>query len=119
MRVTRGDIVVVDFPQAPGQPSKRRPAVVVQADYNNARLTNAIFAMITSNTALAATEHAPVLIDVLQSHSQGTGLSRTSAIKCENLFTLPQTAVSKVIGRLSPVLIRKLDSALKASLGLT
>jgi mRNA-degrading endonuclease toxin of MazEF toxin-antitoxin module len=35
MSVARGDVVILDFPQAPGQPPKRRPAVVVQSDHNN------------------------------------------------------------------------------------
>lgn len=37
MSVARGDVVILDFPQTPGQPSKRRPAVVVQSDHNNGR----------------------------------------------------------------------------------
>jgi hypothetical protein len=37
--------------------------VVVQSDRNNGRLTNSIFAMVTSNTRLAAIEPAQVLID--------------------------------------------------------
>jgi mRNA-degrading endonuclease toxin of MazEF toxin-antitoxin module len=52
MSLARGDVVILDFPQAPGQPPKRRPAVVVQSDRNNGRLTNSIFAMVTSNTRL-------------------------------------------------------------------
>jgi mRNA-degrading endonuclease toxin of MazEF toxin-antitoxin module len=45
MNVRRGNVVILDFPQAPGHPPKRRPALVVQADHNNSRLTNSIFAM--------------------------------------------------------------------------
>ena len=118
MSVARGDVVILDFPQAPGQPPKRRPAVVVQSDHNNGRLTNSIFAMVTSNVRLAATEAAQVLIDLSTPAGQGTGLTRTSAVKCENLYTLPQAAVLKTIGRLSPALLRELDDALKASLAL-
>jgi hypothetical protein len=36
MSVARGDVVIVDFPMGPGQPPKRRPAVVVQSNHNNA-----------------------------------------------------------------------------------
>lgn len=64
MSVARGDVVILEFPQAPGQPPKRRPAVVVQSDQNNGRLTNSIFAMVTTNTRRAASEPAQVLIDV-------------------------------------------------------
>lgn len=118
MSVARGDVVILDFPQAPGQPSKRRPAVVVQSDRNNGRLANSIFAMVTSNTRLAATEPAQVLIDATTPDGQRTGLSRTSAVKCENLYTLPQASVLRIIGQLSPTLLRQVDDALKASLAL-
>ena len=118
MNVRRGDVVILDFPQAPGQPPKRRPAVVVQSDHNNGRLTNSIFAMVTSNIRLATTEPAQVLIDVATPDGQRTGLTRTSAVKCENLYTLPQATVLKTIGQLSPVLLQQVDDALKASLGL-
>jgi mRNA interferase MazF len=118
MSVARGDVVILDFPQAPGQPPKRRPAVVVQADRNNGRLTNSIFAMVTSNTRLAATEPAQVLIDATTPDGQRTGLSRTSAVKCENLYTLPQASVLRTVGQLSPTLMRQVDDALKVSLEL-
>jgi mRNA-degrading endonuclease toxin of MazEF toxin-antitoxin module len=74
--------------------------------------------MVTSNTALAATEPAQALIDVTTPDGQRTGLSRTSAVKCENLYTLPQSIVLRTIGRLSPALLRQLDNALKVSLEL-
>lgn len=118
MNARRGDVVILDFPQAPGQPPKRRPAVVVQSDHNNSRLTNSIFAMVTSNIRLATTEPAQVLIDVGTPDGQRTGLPRTSAVKCENLYTLPQATVLKTIGQLSPALLRQVDDALKTSLGL-
>ena len=118
MSVARGDVVILDFPQAPGQPSKRRPAVVVQSDHNNTRLTNSIFAMITSNVRLAANEPAQVMVDVATADGQQTALSKTSAVKCENLYTLPQAVVLKTIGQLSPSHMRQVDDALKASLGL-
>jgi len=118
MSVARGDVVILDFPQTPGQPPKRRPAVVVQSDHNNGRLTNSIFAMVTTNTRLATSEPAQVLIDVATPDGQATGLTRTSAVKCENLYTLPQAAVLKTIGQLSPALMQQVDDALKASLEL-
>lgn len=118
MSVARGDVVILDFPQAPGQPPKRRPAVVVQSNRNNGRLSNSIFAMVTSNTRLAATEPAQVLIDPTTADGQRTGLSRASAVKCENLYTLPQSSALRTIGRVSPTLMRKVDDALKVSLQL-
>jgi len=51
--VKRGDVVIVDWPlNSPAgiRGSKRRPALVVQNDKDNVRLTNTILAMITSVT---------------------------------------------------------------------
>jgi hypothetical protein len=50
--------------------------------------------MVTSNVRLATTEPAQVLIDVATPDGQGAGLMRTSAVKCENLHTLPQATPS-------------------------
>lgn len=118
MSVARGDVVILDFPQGPGQPPKRRPAVVVQSDHNNTRLTSSIFAMFTSNVRLAATEGTQVLVDVATPEGQQSGLSRTSAVKCENLYTLPQAIIQRTIGRLPDPLMRQVDDALTVSLNL-
>ena len=60
MSVARADVVILDFPQTPGHPPKRRLAIAVQSDHNNVRLTNSIFAMVTTNVRLVATEPAQV-----------------------------------------------------------
>jgi mRNA-degrading endonuclease toxin of MazEF toxin-antitoxin module len=75
--------------------------------------------MVTSNVRLADTEPAQVRIDLTTADGQQSGLSRTSAVKCENLYTLPQAAVLRTIGQLSASLMQQVDDALKASLGLT
>jgi mRNA-degrading endonuclease toxin of MazEF toxin-antitoxin module len=118
MIAKRGSIVILDFPQAPGQPPKRRPAVVVQSDHNNGRLSNSIFAMVTSNIRLATSEPSQILVDPTTADGQSSGLSHISAIKCENLYTLPQNSILRTIGQLSPVLMQNLDAALKVSLQL-
>jgi len=118
MSVSRGDVVLVPYPQAPGQPPKRRPALVVQSDHNNSRLSNSIFAMITTNTSLATREAAQVLIDLATPDGQASGLERTSAVKCENLHTLPQGSVIRTLGRLPDALMNQVDVALKAALGI-
>jgi len=45
----RGDVVVVAFPFISGGGGKNRPALVVQCDRDNQRLSNTIVAMITGN----------------------------------------------------------------------
>jgi len=119
MSVARGDVVIISFPQGSGRPPKRRPAVVIQSDHNNARLTNSIFAMITTNIALVSGEPAQVLIDIATPEGQQSGLVKTSAVKCENLYTLPLSTVLRSIGRFPDVLMQQVDDALKASLDLS
>ena len=116
----RGDVFRLRAPRGTRGHEQQvsRYAVVVQSDHNNVRLTNSIFAMATSNTRLAAVEPAQVFIDVATPDGQASGLSRSSAVKCENLYTLPQAIVVRTIGRLSPALMQQVDDALKASLAL-
>ena len=58
MTVNRGDVVLVDYPFTTGG-AKVRPALVVQNDRDNARMTNTIVAQISGNTARVneATQH--------------------------------------------------------------
>jgi len=55
--------VLVDFPFAGGGGSEVRPALVVQNDRDNARLTNTVVAMITSRVQRAA-EPTQLFLDV-------------------------------------------------------
>ena len=119
MTLERGDLVVIDFPQGVGLPPKRRPVVVVQSDRNNRRLANSIFATVTSNTRTADKEQTQFLIDLKTSDGKRTGLLRTSAVKCENLYTLPIASVRQKIGRLPSRLLKQLDASLMSSLGLS
>lgn len=112
----RGDIVIVQFPYVSGTQNKSRPALVLQSDHNNRRLHNTIIAMITGNTSRAATEPTQVLIDPSAPEGKGSGLTFPSAVKCENIYTVPQANIHKSVGRLSPRLMQQIDTAIKASL---
>jgi mRNA interferase MazF len=61
--IQRGDIVIVAFPYVTGGAGKNRPALVVQCDRDNQRLSNTIVAMITGNTRHAQTEATQLLVD--------------------------------------------------------
>jgi mRNA-degrading endonuclease toxin of MazEF toxin-antitoxin module len=74
-------------------------------------------AVITSNTRLAAKEPTQVLIDISTAEGKKTGLALTSAIKCENLYTLPVRVMRK-IGTMPAALMQQVDAALTASLAL-
>jgi len=114
----RGDIVVVQFPYVSGGRGKNRPALVIQSDRNNQRLLNTIVAMITANVRLVGREPTQVLIDPSTPEGQSSGLRYAPAVKCENLFTVSQAHILRTLGQLSPMLLQRVDAALKASLEL-
>jgi mRNA interferase MazF len=115
----RGDVIVVTFPYAGGGGSKNRPAIVVQCDRLNGKLRNTILAMVIGNTRLAGKEPTQFLIDPATPNGRSANLAHISAVKCENLMTIPQTDVLRVIGHLSDPLKTQLNDCLKAALEIT
>ena len=114
MTVQRGDVVLVHFPFSSGTGSKLRPALVVQNDHNNGRLSNTIIAMMTGTTHRSS-EATQVLIDVTTPDGKQSGLHFTSAVTCENLFTIKQSVIRGTIGSFPSTLMQQIDDALKAS----
>ena len=117
MSVRRGDVVLVDFPFDGGGGSKVRPALVVQNDRDNARLTNTVVAMITSRVQRAA-ESTQLFLDVSTPEGKQTGLIMNSVVNGVNLFTIEQRKVLRSLGRLSPALLRQIEDCLKAAFSL-
>ncbi len=117
MNLRRGDVVLTRVPHAAGGRGKKRPAVVVQADVYNQSRRHAIVAEVTTNLA-TATDPANLLIETATPDGQATGLVQDSVFTCLQLATISQDRLSRVIGQLSPALLQKLDSCLKAALGL-
>ena len=102
--MTRGDVVVIEFPFADGRRGKNRPALVIQNDRDNRRLANTIVAMISGNIGHAG-EASQVLVDPTTSEGASSGLHGPSVVKCCNLFTVRQQDVLKTIGKLSSTLM--------------
>jgi mRNA interferase MazF len=119
MKARRGDIVLAEMPFTDQSGSKKRPALVVQCDRNNKRLDDVILAMITSGTQRVAAEPTQLRIDVNTPEGRQSGLLHSSALKCEHLITLQERFVGRVIGRLPPEVMHKVDRCLKESLGLS
>lgn len=118
MTLHRGDIVIVDFPLASGASGKRRPAVVIQSDYYNRRLSNVIVAGVTTRIHYSH-EATQLLIDPATPEGKATKLRFVSVVSCENLVTVEQAMCRRKIGALPPTLLQQLDVCLKASLGLS
>jgi mRNA interferase MazF len=91
--------------------------VVVQSDVYNPKLRHVISAEVTTNLALAS-DPANLLIEIATSEGQATGLVQDSLVTCLHLVTLSEDRIGKVIGKLSPRLLQKLDDCLKTALAL-
>ena len=117
MKYKRGDVVIVLFPFTSGTGAKVRPALVVQNDTNNRRLTNVIVAAITTTTFRSG-EPTQFLAELLTPVGQQSGLAHDSVVTCENLATLDQSLVRAKIGEFPPAAMLAIDGCLKSSLGI-
>ncbi len=110
----RGDVVLVLFPNSNLTSVKPRPALVVQADGLQTGLTQVIVAMITSKT-FRANHPSRVLISLSTPDGQLSGLLSDSVVMTDNLATVIETAINRVIGVLP---MASVDAALRHTLGL-
>ena len=114
----RGDVILAFIPNVGSAGGKKRPALVVQSDLNNARLNETIIVAITSNTSRVHEPHQ-LLIEIAASDGAATGLLHDSAVRCERLHTIPKIDIEQVIGKMSDPLMAQIDECLKASLGIS
>jgi mRNA interferase MazF len=110
----RGDVVLVLFPNSNLTSAKPRPALVVQADALQTGLPQVIIAMITSKTSRAG-HPSRVLIRLTSAEGQQSGLLTDSVVMTDNLATVIESAISRVIGS---VPMTAVDAALRHTLGL-
>lgn len=110
--MSRGDVVEIIWPFTDQTGSKRRPALVVQADYLNAVIDDTILVQITSSQhGLPDTE---VLLD--PAVERDSGLSKVCVASCMNVLTFDQSFVIRTIGFLSANAMREVERCLKAVL---
>ena len=110
----RGDVVLVLFPNSNLTSAKPRPAVVVQADNLQSGLPQIIVAMVTSRI-FRANHPSRVLISLSTPEGKQSGLLSDSVVMTDNLATVIETAINRVIGVLP---MGKVDAALRHTLNL-
>lgn len=97
----RGDVVLALFPNSNLLSAKLRPALIVQADGLNTGLPQLIVAMITSKTHRAShTSRVLVVVASPVGRQSGLGLLSDSVVMADNLATITETAIHRVIGTL-------------------
>jgi mRNA interferase MazF len=101
MNVQRGDVVMVDWLFSDRSGSKRRPALVVQADAYNIALDDTILALITSSARRRVGAATQLEIDITSPDGIQTGLAINSVVQCENLVTVDRRFVLRIRGRFS------------------
>ena len=117
MNVRRGDVVLVLYPFASGRGASRRPALVVQNNRDNERLDNTIIAQITT-TIRHVHDPTQLLIPYGTPEGQQAGILHDSVISCNNLATVHEERIHRVIGHLPDAMMSRIDECLKAALGL-
>lgn len=115
MKCSRGDIVLVLFPNSNLRTAKRRPTLVIQADNLQTGLSQTIVAMISSNTARGG-HPSRVLISPNSKEGSGSGLKTDSLILTDNLATILDNEMDRVIGSLTD--LEPIDRALRHTLAL-
>ena len=110
----RGDVVLVLFPHPDLQIAKPRPALVVQADNLQTGLPQVIVAMITSKI-FRANHRSRVTILLSTPEGKQSGLLTDSIVMTDNLATIFETEIDRVIGSLP---ITEVDAALRHTLAL-
>jgi mRNA interferase MazF len=115
MPYSRGDVVLVLFPDSNLSTAKRRPALVVQADNLRTGLAQTMVAMITSNQARAG-HPSRVVVAQLSTEGREMGLLNDSVVMTDNLATILDSEIDRVIGRCA--IMPAVDDALRYTLGL-
>lgn len=90
----QGDVLLVPYPYTDQSATKRRPAVIVSADWYNATRPDVLLAAVTSQFG-----GSPQEIELLDWQSEG--LQLPSVVK-PIVTTLDQTRIIRVLGTLSP-----------------
>ncbi len=111
---SRGNVVLVLFPHSTLRTAKTRPALVVQADDIETGLPQVIIAMITSRL-FRADHRSRVLVPLSTPDGQRSGLLTDSVVMTDNLATVAETEIDRIIGNLS---MTSVDFALRHTLGI-
>lgn len=114
LTLKRGDVVLVLFPHSNLLAAKTRPALIVQADDLSTGLPQVIVAMITSQMSRVG-HRSRVPIVRPSPESRQSGLLTDSVVVTDNLATIAEAAIYRLIGSLP---MMNVDSALRYTLGL-
>lgn len=119
MKVQRGDVVFLQFPFSDGSGAKVRPAVVLQSDHENERLTSTVVAMISGNLNLVGREPGHILIDLQTEEGRESGLKYSSVVNVHSLYTVHIDRIERISGHLPGNFMQKIVEQLVTTLDLS
>ena len=112
MNCRRGDVVLVLFPDSNLRTSKRRPALVVQADGLGADDNRG-----DDYRNMARAGHpGRVIVRIGSESAKGSGLLMDSVIMTDNLATIHFSEIDRVIGTFTGM--KEVDAAMRTTLAL-
>ncbi len=114
-KAKRGEIWWVDFSheRRGAEQTGRRPALVIQNDVGNENSPTTIVAAIGSGQQ---EKELPILVKISSAES---GLPRDSVVNLAQIRTIDQSRLGNKSGNLTQEKMRKVDKAIKISLGLS
>jgi mRNA interferase MazF len=115
IKLRRGDVVLVWFPNSDLSSPKKRPALVVQADDLNTGLPQVALVMITSNL-IRRGHPSRIFVQLGSPRAAAAGLRTDSVIMTDNIATVLDGAIASKLGRIGDM--SDIDAALKRTLGL-
>lgn len=112
--MNRGDVVEVDWQFSDLTGSKRRPAVVVQADYLTGLTDDTILVKITgSRYGIPGTE-----VEIDPTVETASALSKFCYASCKDILTRDQALILRTIGVLSDAVMHEIEDRLESVLGI-
>ena len=112
--VRRGELYLVAFDPTVGHEiQKTRPALIIQNDVGNQYSPLTIVAAVTSKVS-----PIPFPVEVVVEPAIGKGLKIRSAVRLDQIRTIDQQRLIKRLGSVDSTTMRRVDEAIKISLGL-
>jgi len=111
--VRRGEICWVDWNPSRGSEQKGvRPALIIQNDIGNRLSPNTIVASLTTTP----NKGYPFMVSL---KAVECGLQADSTVDLASIMTVSKARLGDKCGEVSPIGMKKVDTAIKASLGIT
>ena len=113
--------MLVSFPYTTDQgqtQTKRRPAVIISNDNNNARLDDVLLVPLTSNVRRARRETTQVEVAMESPAGKLGGLRLDSVIDCTVIATIPKTLLVNKIGAFPEEVMERIDLCLMIAMSI-